>query len=100
MAAGVAMGDVAVEDEGDGFESTVRMRTKWQTMIMRRVDLWTVMVQEQEWIELVDGGRRQRPPRGEVRDVVAQRPVLSFDGSCIGVHDRFSLLVAVCAMMP
>jgi hypothetical protein len=60
VAGAVAVGQQAVEDEGDGLEAAVRMRTERQAAVVRRIDLRPVVVQEEEGIDLLDVRSRQR----------------------------------------
>lgn len=65
------MGKVALEDEGHRLETTVRVWAEGQALIIGRVDLRTVMIEEQEGVDLLDVRSRQRPACHEVGDVVA-----------------------------
>jgi hypothetical protein len=62
MAAAVAVSNVAFENEGDGFETAMRMRSKRQPAIARRINLATVVIQEKKGIKVIDVLGRHRTP--------------------------------------
>ncbi len=70
VAAAVAVGQRTGEDEGHRLEAAMGMRTKGQAGIVRRIDLGTVVVEEQEGIQMRQAGARQRAAGLEVTDVV------------------------------
>jgi hypothetical protein len=76
----VAVCELARQDERDGFETAMRMRAERQTAVARRIDLRSMVIQEQEWIDLLDLGARHGPARREIGDVVAHRWMRLFDG--------------------
>ena len=56
MAAAVAVGERTGEDEGHRLEAAMGMRTKGQTGIVRRIDLGTVVIEEQEGVQMGQAG--------------------------------------------
>ena len=73
------MGQHAFQDEGDGLEAAVRVRTEGQAAVVRRVGLRAVVVEEEEGIDLVDEAAGQRTLRDEVADIVARRGMEAVD---------------------
>ena len=80
MAGAVLVGQHAVEDEGDGFEAAVRVRAERQAVVVGRVGLRTVVVEEQERIELFEVRVGQRALGQQVADIVAHCGVQAPDG--------------------
>jgi hypothetical protein len=72
----VAMRQLALKNESDGFKSAMRVRTKGQSTVRRRITLRPVMIQEQKRVELIERriGERTRSP--EIADVVLNGGVL------------------------
>ena len=58
---GVAVGEGAFLNEGQGLEPFVRMRPKWKSRIARRVSLGTVVVQKQKGIHVGQCPSGKRP---------------------------------------
>src|SRR5690606_2690494 len=75
------MREVAREDEGYRLKSAMRMRPERQSVVAGRIDLWPVVVEEQERIDLRKVRPGHRPPRHEVGDVVALGGVNGRDGA-------------------
>src|SRR5690349_8181787 len=75
MAAAVAMRQRSLQDEGDGLETAMRMRTEWQAAVVGAIDLRPVVVQEQEGIKLarVQAGTGQGAARDQIADIIPQR---------------------------
>jgi hypothetical protein len=71
MAARVVMREASGENEGYRLEAAMRMGSKREPPIVRRIDLRTMMVEEQEWIDLRQAGRWKRAARREISDIVA-----------------------------
>ena len=80
MTAAVAMGERAVDDERDGVEAAMRMRSERQSAIVRRVELRSVMIEKEERIDLIESFVRQRTPGVQFADVVADRAVAGPNG--------------------
>ena len=55
-AARIEVRELPVEDERDGLEPAVRVRAERQAAVARRIDLRSVVVQEQERVDLLDLG--------------------------------------------
>jgi hypothetical protein len=69
-------------DERHGFEPAVRVRSERQPVVAGRVGLRSVVVQEQERVEMLDPRAWQRPPGHEIADILADGGVLRLDASC------------------
>ena len=81
VAAGIAMGDVAVENERHGFEAAMGMRAEGQAVVGRAVVLRSVVIQEQERIDVVDGSGGHGAARHQIGDVFAHGVVDAAYGS-------------------
>lgn len=62
----------------NSLEPTMRMRTERQAVVAWLIDLWPMVIEEQEWIDLFEARTRDRAPSDQVRDVIA---VCGMDGS-------------------
>jgi len=76
MTAAVAMHEGAVQDERNGLESAMWVRAERETSVSRWIDLRTVVIQEEEWVDLIDFLIRQRTLRAEIPDIVGDRFIL------------------------
>src|ERR1700682_81821 len=81
MATGVVVRQLAVQDKGDRLEPAMRMRAERQATVVCRIDMRAVVVEEQERVDLFHPGAGNRPPGGEVADVVSIRRVLRGNGT-------------------
>ncbi len=71
VAGGIAVRQFAFEDEGDGLETAVWMRSERQAAIAGRIGLRAMVVEEQESAEVFEIARGQRAARDQVADIVA-----------------------------
>src|SRR5688572_4014988 len=76
----VPMSELAGQDERHGLEAAVRMRAERQAAVPRRIDLWAVVIQEQERIDLLDVAAGHGAPCRQIRDVVAHGRMRALDG--------------------
>lgn len=91
MATGIVVRQHAVEDEGDGFKTAMRMRAEWQAIIARAIDLRAVMIKEQKWTDTVEAWAGHGPARGEVADIVAISGMKLLDsthGICLATVEK------------
>jgi hypothetical protein len=79
VAGGVAVGQLAGQDERHRLEAAVRVRPERQSGVLRRVDLRPVVVEEEERVDLRDTGAGQRPAGDQFVDAVAMRRVQAPD---------------------
>ncbi len=88
MAGGIAMRQLAFENEGNGLEAAVRMRPERQAIVIAPIRLGSMMIEEQKRIEHGDRRPRDRPARNQIGNVIAKGRMVALDG--LGAHDSFS----------
>ena len=71
MARRVTVRELAFEDEGDRLETAVRMRPEGQPLIVGRIDLWPVVIEEEEGAEMAQARAGKRATGLKVGNVVA-----------------------------
>jgi hypothetical protein len=71
----------ARDDERDGLEPTMRMRPERQAVVVRRIRLRAMVVEEEEGIDLLEPRIRQRTPRAQIADVVGYGAMLRADAA-------------------
>lgn len=86
MAAAVAVGKFTLQHERHRLESAVGMRAKRQTMVVRRIDLRTVVIEKQEHTDPIQSRARDRTAGSQIADVIAHRG-MGFSDSSVG-HDQ------------
>jgi hypothetical protein len=59
----------------------MRVWTEWQSLVPRREDLRTMMVEEEKRAEAIQPGARDRPARRQVAYIVTVRRVAAHDAS-------------------
>src|SRR3954466_8519179 len=69
------------DDERDRLEPAMRMRSERQPAIPRRIHLRSMVVEKEKRIDLLNVVVRQRPPRMQLADVVANGAVLLANGA-------------------
>src|SRR4051812_136232 len=77
----IAMHQRSHHDERDRLEPAMRMRSERQSSISRRIHLRPVMIEKEKRIDLLNLVIRQRPPRMQLANIVAQRAVLLANGA-------------------
>src|SRR5436305_1756834 len=75
VACAVTVRELAFEDESDGLEAAMRMRAERQALVVRRINLRPVVIEEEKGIDLVERRPGKRTTRDQVADVVAHRSV-------------------------
>src|SRR5579884_225019 len=84
------MGEAPIEDEGYGLEPSMWMWTKRQPMIVGRICLRTVMIEEKEWADLINVRTRQWAARDEISNVIARSFVHSADRTYHVIAHQFA----------
>ena len=81
VAAGIAMGDIAVQNERHRFEAAMGMRSEGQAAVGRAVSLGPMVIQEKERIDVVNRSSGHGAARHQIGDVIAHGVVDAADGS-------------------
>src|SRR4051794_38898979 len=81
MSARIAMRQRSLDDERHRLEPAMRMRPERQSAIPRRIHLRPVMIEKEKRIDLLNLIIRQRPPRMQLANVIAQGAVLLANGA-------------------